>query len=317
MELIIKIDKELYEAYKGKPPMLGDAGMDMIAQAIANGTSITEGDCISRSVLDEIRQLYKDYQPNLATEVIEFGDALENLIDNALAVELDESVIQEVLNKRGMTAVANEYLVTLHGKRPQGEWYYGEDECGQDGWFCSECNFFVPWYYQYYEKDINFIREYKACPHCLAEMITYTGKERDTKGRSRMNNDMLPVGMTANVKPEDIKWSDGDRISRVAINSEIEKRYCDKHCVVPSEEPYCPDICPARFLKNIVKECPAVPERPQGEYIRKEDVIALLNKWADGYSYIEIPTEDAIKAIMEFNPSSYAENGGNDNERNN
>lgn len=51
-------------------------------------------------------------------------------------------------------------------------------------------------------------------------------------------------------------------------------------------------------------------DRPEDEYIRKEDVIALLNKWADGYSYIEIPTEDAIKAIMEFNPSSYAENGG-------
>ena len=67
-------------------------------------------------------------------------------------------------------------------ERPQGEWQYGEDECGQDGWFCSECGFFVPWYYQYYENDINFIREYKACPHCLAEMVTYTGKDRDTKG---------------------------------------------------------------------------------------------------------------------------------------
>lgn len=67
-------------------------------------------------------------------------------------------------------------------KRPQGEWIYGEDDCGQDGWFCSECNFFVPWYYQYYKKDIDFIRDYKACPHCLAEMVTYTGKDRDTKG---------------------------------------------------------------------------------------------------------------------------------------
>ena len=67
-------------------------------------------------------------------------------------------------------------------KRPQGEWIYGEDECGQDGWFCSKCNFFVPWYYQYYEKDIDFIRDYKVCPHCLAEMVTYTGKDRDTKG---------------------------------------------------------------------------------------------------------------------------------------
>lgn len=52
----------------------------------------------------------------------------------------------------------------------------------------------------------------------------------------------------------------GEAISREAINSEIEKRYCDKHCVVPSEEPYCPDNCPARFLKNIVKECPTVPQ---------------------------------------------------------
>lgn len=57
----------------------------------------------------------------------------------------------------------------------------------------------------------------------------------------------------------------GDLISREVINSEIEKRYCSKHCVLPSEEPYCPDNCPARFLKNIVKECPSVPEKPQGD----------------------------------------------------
>lgn len=76
----------------------------------------------------------------------------------------------------------NKAIEALKAERPQGEWIYGEDECGQDGWFCSECGFFVPWYYQYYEKDINFIRDYKACPHCLAEMITYTGKDRDTKG---------------------------------------------------------------------------------------------------------------------------------------
>lgn len=63
-----------------------------------------------------------------------------------------------------------------------GEWIYGEDDCGQDGWFCSECNFFVPWYYQYYEKDVDFIRDYKVCPHCISEMVTYTGKYRDTKG---------------------------------------------------------------------------------------------------------------------------------------
>lgn len=42
-ELVIKIPEELYEAYKGRPPMLGDAGMDMIAQAIANGTPLPDG----------------------------------------------------------------------------------------------------------------------------------------------------------------------------------------------------------------------------------------------------------------------------------
>lgn len=68
--------------------------------------------------------------------------------------------------------------------RPQGEWIYGEDDCGQDGWFCSKCGFFVPWYYRYYEKDINFIRDYKACPHCMSEMITYTNKDRSMRGNT-------------------------------------------------------------------------------------------------------------------------------------
>jgi hypothetical protein len=40
MKLIIDIPEGLYEAYKGRPPRLGDEGMDMIAQAIANGTPI-------------------------------------------------------------------------------------------------------------------------------------------------------------------------------------------------------------------------------------------------------------------------------------
>lgn len=43
IELVIKIPKELYEAYKCRPPMLGDTGMDMIAQSIANGTPLPKG----------------------------------------------------------------------------------------------------------------------------------------------------------------------------------------------------------------------------------------------------------------------------------
>lgn len=100
---------------------------------------------------------------------------VSRLIDNAQAVPLPS---EQIAWEQGFEAGV------AQGKqnRPQGEWCYGEDECGQDGWFCSECGFFVPWYYQYYEKDINFIRDYKACPHCLAEMVTYTGKDRDTEG---------------------------------------------------------------------------------------------------------------------------------------
>ena len=43
IELVIKIPEELYEAYKDRPPMLGDAGIDMIAQSIANGVPLPKG----------------------------------------------------------------------------------------------------------------------------------------------------------------------------------------------------------------------------------------------------------------------------------
>lgn len=43
MKLIIDIPEELFEAYKGRSPRLGDEGMDMIAQAIANGTPVPKG----------------------------------------------------------------------------------------------------------------------------------------------------------------------------------------------------------------------------------------------------------------------------------
>lgn len=43
MQIVIDIPEELYEAYKGRPPMLGDAEMDMIAQSIANGTPLPKG----------------------------------------------------------------------------------------------------------------------------------------------------------------------------------------------------------------------------------------------------------------------------------
>lgn len=118
--------------------------------------------------LDALKQTFAEYG-----EKAKFTQgACQQLIDNAQTIE----------EKSYAMGFQDGVEDGLQGLRPEGEWVYGEDECGQDGWFCSECGFFVPWYYEYYENDIDFIREYKACPHCLAEMVTYTGKDRDTKG---------------------------------------------------------------------------------------------------------------------------------------
>lgn len=43
------------------------------------------------------------------------------------------------------------------------------------------------------------------------------------------------------------------------------------------------------------------------EWIRREDVIHLLERWSDGYSYIEIPTDDALKAIKEMEGGTHGQ----------
>jgi len=60
------------------------------------------------------------------------------------------------------------------------EWIYGENSFGADGWRCSECGFFEPWYYVYVS-DIDFIRHYAFCPACGSKMIHYTGQPEETE----------------------------------------------------------------------------------------------------------------------------------------
>lgn len=43
MELVIKLPEEMYKIYHKRPPMLGDKGMDSIAQAIATGIPLPAG----------------------------------------------------------------------------------------------------------------------------------------------------------------------------------------------------------------------------------------------------------------------------------
>ena len=82
-------------------------------------------------------------------------------IDKAPTVELTESEVQEVLNKRCMTAVANEYLIALHGKteRPQGEW---------GNWVISEIR--CPNCLEYFDTDCYSTAELRKCPNCGAKM---------------------------------------------------------------------------------------------------------------------------------------------------
>ena len=78
-------------------------------------------------------------------------------IDNAPTVELTETEIQAVLNKRCMTAVTNEYLIALHNNRPTGE---TTGEWIEDSGIvaCSHCR--CIWLY----------RKTKYCPNCGARM---------------------------------------------------------------------------------------------------------------------------------------------------
>lgn len=50
------------------------------------------------------------------------------------------------------------------------EWIYGKNDTGKDGLFCSECNEFVPWDYEYYDTVDSLIADNKFCCHCGAFM---------------------------------------------------------------------------------------------------------------------------------------------------
>ena len=72
--------------------------------------------------------------------------------------------------------VKEETTALLKEQDAEAKWIYGEDETGVDGWYCSECNFFEPWFYEFTE-DIDFIRFYGHCPKCGRRMTSYTGKQ--------------------------------------------------------------------------------------------------------------------------------------------
>ena len=48
-----------------------------------------------------------------------------------------------------------------------GEWRYGENDIGLDGYWCTACGRFVLWDYK---ESIDFIHRYNYCPNCGADM---------------------------------------------------------------------------------------------------------------------------------------------------
>ena len=101
-------------------------------------------DLISREALKKALksnckpELCHDYNTAWCEHCCPHND-FEDLIDNAPTVELTETEVQEVLNKRCITAVANEYLIALHNKteRPKGEWKDHSDEGYVECPFCG------------------------------------------------------------------------------------------------------------------------------------------------------------------------------------
>ena len=88
--------------------------------------------------------------------------------------------LQDAVNDDWMWQHADYYAKAMENalallKEQEAEWIYGEDETGVDGWHCSECGFFEPWFYEF-TNDIDFIRFYGFCPSCGRKMTSYTGK---------------------------------------------------------------------------------------------------------------------------------------------
>lgn len=110
-----------------------------------------------------------------AIESINFGDRTE-IMANLEGLTWDDWRMYHSDTEVQNIAKSAFDLLTALLKEKEAKWVYGEDETGVDGWRCSECNFFEPWFYDF-DDDINFIKRYEHCPKCGRRMTSYTGKQ--------------------------------------------------------------------------------------------------------------------------------------------
>jgi len=105
------------------------------------------------------------------------------LLSLTSAEPLSRCVAKIMINKEDIEELVAEKVEEIkemlesQSERKKGKWIYGE-KSGQDGWYCSECGGFIPWYYDYYGLDnIDFIEDFKTCPFCDSKMVSYTGAD--------------------------------------------------------------------------------------------------------------------------------------------
>ena len=107
---------------------------------------------------------------NAKLDKTEIVKRLENIAKHAVHVIGEPPFIMSLDD-----GIALAEAVLLLKEQEEGKWIYGEDETGVDGWHCSECGFFEPWFYEFTD-DIDFIRFYGFCPSCGRKMTSYTAK---------------------------------------------------------------------------------------------------------------------------------------------
>lgn len=120
---------------------------------------------LSEWLFQQYRVVYDGDAPN-------YYDAYKT-VDDALSLLKEQEEEIENLKQTAQNMMEGIYL--LKEQEAEAKWIYGEDKTGIDGWHCSECDFFEPWFYEFTD-DIDFIRFYGHCPKCGRRMTSYTGK---------------------------------------------------------------------------------------------------------------------------------------------
>lgn len=158
---VIEIDESLYNRIQERMNTLSD--IPCLFGLVADSKPYNPtGDTISREALrkaiEEVEDDYDGYEPN---DLGRFMCKVDDLIDNAQAVEITEEQAINKLHETGWLIGHDKEMTT----RPQGEWKTVKGIDGDEYYECSNCG--EPWVLMAgtpKDNNMNF------CPNCGAEM---------------------------------------------------------------------------------------------------------------------------------------------------